>query len=223
MKELLGDIGDWITIENTSNKDIKVIDRNTYNNLFRDSCFWAGLPARKLLIFQADSLLIEPIDYTMFSYDYVASPWSRSISTTSFCTYANDLEREKAPFWVTTINNRELDDRLIFGNGGLSIRNRDVMKGICESEPSTLDEPEDIYFSRCLLSHDANLPPLEIARRFSCEADYYPSIGAHASHLYLSAERQAEIFERHFKNLIALVTASTGHAFCPDRKNNQHH
>ncbi len=221
MKKLFSDIGDWISIELINDETTTSIDKRTYNKLLKDRKFWAELPTENLLVFQADSLLIEPMDYTMFSYDYVASLWSRNIYTTSFLTYTNDLESEKVPFWVTTINNKVLDDNLIIGNGGLSIRNRSAMESICESIPSYDDEAEDIYFSRCLLANDANLPPLGIARRFSIESEYFPSIGAHASHLYLSGEQQAAIYERHFKNLIALITASTGVAFHPVRVNDK--
>jgi hypothetical protein len=53
------------------------------------------------------------------------------------------------------------------------------------------------------------LPTINEARRFACESDYFHSIGSHASHIYLKAEEQARIYERHFINLIALIKASS--------------
>ena len=43
------------------------------------------------LDFQTDSLLIEPLDFNMFEYDYVGSPWNRNKYTTSFPDYSKDL------------------------------------------------------------------------------------------------------------------------------------
>ena len=43
-----------------------------------------------------------------------------------------------------------------------------------------------------------------IASRFSCECEYYKSIGFHASYLYLPAGEQAEIYERHLKYIISI-------------------
>jgi hypothetical protein len=83
------------------------------------------------------------------------------------------------------------------------------MERICRLEPSEPEEAEDIYFSRCLTRHVSQdaVPPLRIVQHFCCETHYQPTCAAHASWRYLSAADQAEIYERHTKQVIALTRA----------------
>ena len=84
------------------------------------------------------------------------------------------------------------------------------MIAISSGEASEEDEPEDCFFAKHVDRYASRFPTMERARRFSCETHYSLSIGAHASYLYLDAEQQAEIYERHHKNVVALVKASIG-------------
>ena len=210
MNEMFSDITELVDIIplNTNKYDIKKISTKSYNNLMKNSLFWKNIPAENILIFQTDSLLIEPIDFSMFKYNYIGAPFcSEKYLSTSFPTYSDDNNVETAPIWITQVFNRaiEVPKNVAQGNGGLSIRSRELMIKICENEFSPKDENEDIYFSRLVDKYSKNLVPLDIARRFSCECDYYKSIGFHASYLYLSNEQQAEIYERHLKYVITLT------------------
>ena len=86
--------------------------------------------------------------------------------------------------------------------------NTKKMALMCALEDSKEKEAGDLFFSRCLRKYKANLPTLNDARRFSCELEYFHTIGSHASHIYLKAEEQARIYERHFIHLLALINAS---------------
>ena len=152
---------------------------------------------------QTDAILIEPMDFSLFKYDYIGAPWSPEKRISSmFHAYSEDLSNELYSFWETINLNPGTPKNIAFGNGGLSIRNTEKMAFICNLEPSAEDEPEDLYFSRSLRKHNSNLPIINEARRFACETDYFNSIGSHSSYLFLKAEEQAKIYERHFIHLI---------------------
>ena len=208
-KSLLEDLNEWVNVLPINDESIENINNANYNRLLKDSSFWNQIPAKSILTMQIDAILIEPIDFTFFNYDYVGAPWSRNKSiSTKFYTFSEDLSHETSNHWETLTFNKGCPNDIPFGNGGLSIRNTKKMAFICDSEPSEEGEPEDIYFSRALRKNNSTLPTINEARRFSCESDYFHSIGSHASHLYLKAEEQARIYERHFINLIALIQAS---------------
>ena len=127
-----------------------------------------------------------------------------------FNMYSKDLTEELQPYWHTSVLNQGLNKEVCFGNGGFSVRDVECMKNICNNEHDlNIQEPEDVFFSRLLKKYKCKIPSLKVARSFSCETDYQESIATHASHLYLKPEEQAKIYERHFINLVALVTASS--------------
>ncbi len=210
MNALLSDIKEFIDIKCLSNEKYGYEEMNvlSYNRVLKNPLFWRELSAENILIFQTDSLLIQPLDFSMFKYDYVGAPFSKDkYASTSFPVFEADSDNEITSKWVTQIFNRvvEVPEFVGQGNGGLSLRNRDLMREICEKECSNDDENEDIYFSRLVPKYSHNLAPLEIARRFSCECDYLKTIGFHASFLYISNEKQAEIYERHLKYIMSLT------------------
>lgn len=208
LKDILLDMGEWLEVIDIESVGVNYIDKRSYNELLKSTRFWDSFPNDKVLIFQTDSLLIEPLEFEMFKYDYIGAPWSRNKFTTGFPVFRKDLTKEKGVFWSISEFNTEIDMSLLIGNGGLSIRNRNLMSNICASEEQIIGEPEDIYFSRMLLTKNVDLPSLNVARRFSCEAEHYTSIGSHKSHIYLKGEMQAEIYERHIKNVLGLISAS---------------
>ena len=208
-KSSLQDLKSWVNVLPIYDTSIENMNIENYNKLLKDSHFWNYLPCKSILIMHIDAILIEPIDFSFFEYDYVGAPWSSNkYISTKFYTYSEDLSHEMYNHWETLICAKGVPNDLAFGNGGLSIRNTKKMALICDLEPSDLEEPEDLYFSRALRKHNGNLPTINEARRFACESDYFHSIGAHKSHIYLKAEEQAKIYERHFINLISLIEAS---------------
>ncbi len=207
-KDLFNDLEGWVEIYELNQDVVKDFGKNEYNQLLISSDFWRGLPSQKILIVQTDSLLIEPIDFSMFVYDYIGAPFSKGkIRQTFFPAYSENLLEERGSYWFTQQYNLDKNVTVPIGNGGLSIRNRDLMLFISENEQAKGEENEDVFFCRYLGKYNANLPPLCIARRFACEAQYSVSIGSHASHIYLSCKEQAEIYDRHFKHLIGMVFA----------------
>ncbi len=205
-KELLSGLERWVEVIQINQDDDQPFSKGYYNELLKSPRFWKDIPVKNILIMQVDSLLIEPLDYTMFNYDYIGAPFSKGqIRQTFFPSYSKDNLEEIGSYWFTQQYNQDQNIDVPIGNGGLSIRNRDLMISICEGEQSQYDENEDVFFSRNLIKYKAKLPSLSIARRFACEAQYYHSIGTHASHLYFTAEEQSEIYERHFKHLIGII------------------
>ena len=213
MLELFSNLTNWVTVIdlNDYSYDFEKINTNNYNKILKSQAFWEKIPSKYLLVFQVDALLIEPIDFSMFNYDYIGAPFSfNQYLSTSFPIYKDKKENQKINKWVTQIFNKEsvIPSDVVIGNGGLSIRNRDVMYEICKNESSPENENEDIYFSRLINKYSENIVPFDIAKRFSCECSYFQSIGFHASYLYLTNEQQAEIYERHMKYIFELVDLS---------------
>tara|TARA_B100000579_G_scaffold403487_1_gene387539 strand:+ start:1210 stop:2157 length:948 start_codon:yes stop_codon:yes gene_type:complete len=199
----------WVKFLPIENELIENINMLNFNNLLKNSSFWNQIPSKSILMMQTDAILIEPLDFSLFKYDYIGAPWSSGKYISSmFHTYSEDLSYELHSFWESRPFSKK-PTNLTFGNGGLSIRNTEKMAFICDLETSYEGEPEDVYFSRSLRKYGSNLPTINEARRFSCETDYFESIGSHASYLYLKAEEQAKIYERHFIQLIALIEASS--------------
>lgn len=207
MTELFAGLEAWVLVEQRRVDGGDIFGWEGYNKLFKSAQFWSSLEVPKLLIFQADALLIEPPDEQLFKYAYVGSPWSRGqVISWCFPRYSRTLEPQE-PFWQSRVMCGTVPQGLVNGNGGISIRDREAMERICRLEPSDPQEAEDIYFSRCLarqVSQD-QLPPLHVVQRFSCETQYQRSCAIHASWRYLHAADQAEIYERHTKQVMALV------------------
>ncbi len=210
MNQLFSDISEFVEIRllNYDQSFIKKLSIQNYNKTMFSAEFWRQLPTNNILLFQTDSLLIEPLNFLIFEYDYVGAPFAKEkYISTIFPNFSDNDQSEIAGTWITQVFNRKhkIPDGIFQGNGGLSIRNRDVMIKICENEIPLNDENEDIYFSRLVQKYSSRLPSLATASRFSCECEYYKSIGFHASYLYLSSSQQAEIYERHLKYVMSLT------------------
>ena len=207
MKNLFSDISQFINIFqlNINNNDLIKINIPIYNSIFKSSSFWDNIPSSKVLVFQTDSLLIEPLDFSMLKYDYLGAPFVKGRNQSlSFPDFSDDLSYEKSEKWITQIFHKGVPIDLAFGNGGLSIRDKNLMKIICQNEDTSTKDNEDVFFSRFVNKYTKNIAPLDVSRRFSCECEYQKSIGFHASYLYLSTDRQAELYERHIKYVISL-------------------
>jgi len=213
MKDIFSNLKPWVTVIklNDENNSLRKINSFEYNKILKNSIFWERLPTKNIIVFQTDSMFIEPIDFDMFKYDYVGAPFApNKYLSTSFpeiIQTSSNHQIDKIDKWITQVFNNAvpIPDGIFIGNGGLSLRNRDVMIKICKNEYSPEKENEDIYFSRLVNKYSQNIVPLDIAKRFSCECTYSKSIGFHASYFYLTKEEQAEIYERHIKHIFALI------------------
>ena len=194
--------------------EIDKIDINSYNNLLKSHDFWGRLETQKVLIFQTDAMLIEPIELSMFNFDYIGALFSKGKSRSlKFPCLNNELLEEIGSVWVNQKYNEDLPSGILMGNGGLSIRNRDIMKKICLEETADQKENEDIFFSRFIKKYSSKIPKMIEARNFSIEADYHYSSGFHGSYYYLQSEELSNIYDRHIKNVIAIASSLYKYSF----------
>jgi hypothetical protein len=135
---------------------------NQYSLLLSSREFWENLSGKKILLYQEDSCIFKSNIDDFISYDYVGAPWP----------------------------NHQNDNDLLVGNGGLSLRSRDVMLKVIDTisimettyNSSTLEymknaniiiPPEDVYFSKNII--DLNLGSVasyDVAKKFSVETQY---------------------------------------------------
>lgn len=121
--------------------------------------FWNRFDSDTILIFQPDSLMLNRLDISwLYKYNYIGAPW--------------DVSRaKKHGTWV--------------GNGGFSLRNVLESKYVVMGTPYSpkKEHHEDTYFSTKM----RNVAPLEVAKRFSVEWQYYPKpTGIHDVESHLS-------------------------------------
>lgn len=110
--------------------------------------FWRKVKGNKVLIFQTDSLLLRSGIDEFLEYDYIGAPW------------------------------RKPKEGQMVGNGGLSLRTKDVMIKICEENPVTEQIWEDIYFMKHMKG--VGVADVETAKKFSMEDVYSPNpLGVH--------------------------------------------
>jgi hypothetical protein len=141
--------------------DVDNLNREEFRAMRKSVPYWQGLPGKKLLCFETDTLLCRYgiHDYTHF--DYIGAPWSEGIA---------------------------ISDRVRVGNGGLSIRSKQAMIDMCIKGKPRVIPSEDSYFSLHLHLHKDlyNLPDVETAKTFSVESMYYPTpLGFHKAWMYL--------------------------------------
>ena len=72
---------------------------NTYNNLLLSPLFWESLHGDKILIYQEDSILFHSDINKFLKYDYIGAPWPK----------------------------KQVDNSKFVGNGGFSLRTRNLM------------------------------------------------------------------------------------------------
>ena len=170
------------------NKDIEIInlgdfhiDRNTYNNLCLDIEFWKRINCETALVYQSDTLIFKDFDNKFLEWDYIGAPWGPS-----------DHSQRLKKYTV---------DEILVGNGGLSLRNIQLIKDILtkykpnETPNSDTDFIyEDVFFSNHI-NRVGKLAPLEIAKQFSFEHIFYDNtFGCHQP--YVDSFHQSDLFER---------------------------
>ncbi len=209
INNLFSDILNFTNLIEINLLKINDININIYNDLLKSSFFWSNLKTKKVLIFQTDALLIEPLEFSMFKYDYIGALFSRGKSRSLRFPLFNKKSREEVGCtWVTQKYNENLSHSILMGNGGLSIRNCELMEKICSHETSNPSENEDIFFGKYLNKYTNKLPTnTKIINRFSIEADFHNSIAYHGSHFYLDHSELSSIYDRHLRTLLGLVSS----------------
>jgi hypothetical protein len=131
---------------------------NEYNNLFYDLSFWERFRGNKLLFYQEDTIIFKNNINDFLQYDYVGAPWNL----------------EPTPNFPSV------------GNGGFSLRNRNMLMDILRDKGEMPDVnfvnkkhksgdmleniPEDIFFSLSMLKLNiGNVPDPHVASYFSTE------------------------------------------------------
>ena len=140
--------------------DIGNLVPSTYSELLMTKPFWEQFHGEKLLIYQEDSFLFHEHIEPFLDYDYVGAPWPKN----------------------------QDDNKLCVGNGGFSLRTKDIMIQVIENVKmeslklgkNTIDYmkntnsfvvPEDVYFTKAMIDFKIGwVAPWEIARKFSQEA-----------------------------------------------------
>lgn len=209
MLELFRDLARWVEVVSLEPLGLQVLDRVSYNRLLKHSVFWRAIPFESVLVAQPDALLIQPLDDSFFAYDYIGAPWHPGACVAiGFPCYQSASADAYTLDWQSLTFNAGLSDLTDarIGNGGLSVRGVRCMAEICTSERSDDEEPEDVFFARHLAAYSSLRPTLSAAMAFSCETVYSLSVGMHASYHYLAAPDQAEIYERHVRHVIGLVS-----------------
>lgn len=139
------------------NLGIKDLTKLEYNTFFRDVKFWEQVKGEKVFTFQLDSILLRSGIDEFLEYDYIGAPW------------------------------RKPKEGSYVGNGGLSLRTRDVM--IEMSKTNDVGEViwEDIYFVKYLKGR--GVADVNVAKRFSMEDIYHPNpLGVHYPIKYIESD-----------------------------------
>ncbi len=156
-------------------EEVDNLTPNEYSPFFAQRAFWEALRGDKLLLYQEDTCLFRTNIDDFLEWDYIGAPYRR----------------------------RQNDTAHGVGNGGLSLRTRQVMLDVIDKVPygateshltmynsSTLqymrnaqliNPPEDIYFARSMEVHGlGRLATWDAAYRFSSESFLNPqSCGGH--------------------------------------------
>jgi len=134
--------------------------REDYSALLESLAFWNDRRGERVLIFQTDTGLRKNDIAKFWRYGYVGAPWT-------WTPYPAD------PFFLV-------------GNGGLSLRDPQLMRDILIRNPPTQGDGhnEDLYFANAAL-HAGRCPDVETAAEFSVEWMHHPDpMGFHQAYRF---------------------------------------
>jgi hypothetical protein len=149
-----------------------------YNILltWKGESFWNYfLNFDRVLIFQPDSGLLRPGIEEFYQYDFIGAPLPQNnIAYYPYCC-----------------------------NGGLSLRNPQLMLDICKTYRWPANKGEDLFFSEMMVTHNlGKLPDRNTSAKFSVETEFMlGSLGYHKPWQYLSHEQCQEIYTQYNKDL----------------------
>ena len=190
---------------------IQMKETTSINAMLKKPEFWRQMPYEHLLVIQTDALLSRPLDPFFFQFPYLGAPFLPRQHTEYFEKRRDDGRINRFFKSDTPIHNSPNPDVYphLHGNGGLSVRQRNVMVAICErwGSSSPAKELEDVFFSRHV-ARITSVPPLEIAQAFASETTYNPqAIGSHASWKFLSSADLADHLDQHLRAAWAMAEA----------------
>ena len=190
---------------------VQMTEPRSLNAMLKQPEFWRHMPHEHLLIIQTDALLSRPLDPFFFQFPYLGAPFLPRQHSEYFEKRKGDGRICSFFKTDTPIHGSPNPDVYphLHGNGGLSIRWRNVMLAICErwGSSSPAGELEDVFFSRNV-AKVAAVPPLEIAQAFASETTYNPqAIGSHACWKFLSSADLADHLDQHLRAAWAMAEA----------------
>lgn len=109
IKKICSEISSEIEIRHIDSN----INRNDYNNLLLDIEFWNDIDCENVLIYQSDTIIINDFDDKFLKFDYIGANWGPS-------NHSKNLNKIFKKFGI--------EINLLQGNGGLSLRNVELMK-----------------------------------------------------------------------------------------------
>jgi hypothetical protein len=141
---------------------VAVVSGDSYNAFMKSYNLWSNLArvAKRVLIFQTDSLLIRPDIDRFLMYDYIGAPWHMVDRTSSFSW----LKRMQKYGYL----------KAGVGNGGLSLRNPGLMANISMLHGKGSGSlNEDVFFAshveKLAAANQASFPTRAIAYDFALE------------------------------------------------------
>ena len=180
-----------------------------YNQLLCTPSFWKHFTAERVLVFQADSLMLRPLraDDSFEPYGYLGAPW-RQNHEQSYAIPAFDEARQLIGAYQTSIQFCSGIPESIqhnYGNGGFSWRCPRLMETICREHIRAAGEPEDLFFSRHLGAHSSAIADQATASRFAVETIFHPDpLGCHNGWAYLSDAEVSHLLHRHLYTVAGL-------------------
>lgn len=138
--------------------NINNLDIPNYNNLLTSLDFWNLFTGEKILLYQEDTFIFKSNIDEFIEWDYIGAPW---------------------PSHTTKYN-------LNVGNGGFSLRTKQVMIDIINTTNNISNDSEDLYFSLNMKKYNMGKVPSFIdALKFSTEFFQNDnSFGGHCFFLY---------------------------------------
>lgn len=169
---------------NKLNKNIKVINlqidnldpidtpgkepESTYNGLLTSEKFWNLFTGYKILIHQEDSCIFKTNVSEFIHFDYIGAPWNSEMGWFQYSGL-----------------------KIPVGNGGFSLRTRQLMLSIVQNYPRRKNENEDVYFCRVIQEDNlAIFPTPHQAWEFSSEGII--SRNSFGGHCYFNYDVESE-------------------------------
>lgn len=202
------------------NSNVSNLPNQSYNTLFTAPAFWELLPS-KVLIAQTDTLLMKPatehVEAFLSKYAFVGAPWSY------LCQRCQKPLAKKCGHMIDQDIVCSLAPAMV-GNGGLSVRDSNIMKEICQS--SCLDflpcpkisqlwkvpqgrtivkgtTNEDVFFCKSIALRSLPMPSRKEALEFAIEqvgplewSDSPCAVGLHKPWMYLPLPLVSALFEQ---------------------------